>query len=254
MSTVIFKWNPAISSYTIPDYFYEMRRLAMGKPAVMNWSVWHHDRVQPADCFYWLRVGEGQPCGIVGYGGINSRPYLGKDWSGRGRRVYYVDFLPEVLLPLDGDFMLSADVLEKEIPDFNWRGGASGLVLTHEQAEKLDELWRKHILGQYDNLVLGGYDAYLDVLTEEEIYLDERMKIEICQEYKCLNLVQYLPEEDVKRVISIHKPKDEREALGLATEQELYDYVKAQGACPDGIENLATDLLKHNVNFDFYTE
>lgn len=140
MSTVIFKWNPAFSSYLMASYLYDLNSCLTGRPLDYNWSVWDHDKIHSDDKFYWVKLGYGQT-GIVGSGVVTSDPYEGSDWSGKGRRTFYVDFLPEVLLNPDALPILDTKRLTREIPDFEWDRGHSGLVLTPEQAEKLDTLW-----------------------------------------------------------------------------------------------------------------
>lgn len=39
---------------------------------------------------------------------------------------------------------LTSEQLTEVIPDFKWTGGHSGVVLTSEQAEKLEELWAEY--------------------------------------------------------------------------------------------------------------
>ena len=36
---------------------------------------------------------------------------------------------------------LNVEILEKELPDINWRKGHSGQLLSEKDAEKLNELW-----------------------------------------------------------------------------------------------------------------
>lgn len=139
MSTVIFKWNPSFSSYTMRAFCVDMESANEGW-FDYNWSVWEHDKVKKGDTFYWLKVGFGQN-GIVGKGVTTSDPYRGEDWSRKGRETYYVDFRPEVLLTPDAFRLLSSDELMCRISGVDWKGGHSGVVLTDEQAQKLDELW-----------------------------------------------------------------------------------------------------------------
>ena len=52
-----------------------------------------------------------------------------------------MDFLPDVAINPDALPILSCKELANAIPDFEWDKGHSGLVLTDEQAEKLEQVW-----------------------------------------------------------------------------------------------------------------
>lgn len=140
MNTVIFKWNPAISSYRIGNYIYDMEESAFGGTPDYNWSVWDYEKIVPGDRFFWLKVGHGS-VGIVGSGEIVSAPFEAEDWSGKGRRTFYVNFLPDVVINPAAMPILALSELERGIPGFDWRKGHSGTVLPPEAAEKLEALW-----------------------------------------------------------------------------------------------------------------
>ena len=142
MKTVIFKWNPAFSSYSMMHYLFDIRTLNLDQHQhPFNWSVWDYEQINEGDKFFWLKVGQYGQTGIVGAGIITSEPYTGEDWSGKGRKTYYVDYLPQLLINPDALPILTADELAAAIPDFEWTGGHSGLVLTDAQAARLDALW-----------------------------------------------------------------------------------------------------------------
>jgi hypothetical protein len=46
-------------------------------------------------------------------------------------------------VPADQKPPVDIEILEKEIPEIDWRKGHSGELLSEETAEKLDELWNK---------------------------------------------------------------------------------------------------------------
>jgi len=96
--------------------------------------------IHEGDRFYLVKLGYGAT-GIVGAGKITSEPYTGDDWSGKGRKTYYVDFEPELLVNPDALPILSNTMLTARIPDFSWDHGHSGLVLSDDQAIRLDRLW-----------------------------------------------------------------------------------------------------------------
>ena len=51
------------------------------------------------------------------------------------------EVLEVVVCRSDEQSPISIDVLEKAIPDIDWRRGHSGQLLSEEDAEKLNELW-----------------------------------------------------------------------------------------------------------------
>ena len=143
--TVILKWNPSISSYKMEQFEEELADMRGGWDILdANWSVWDYKNVQEGDRFYMVKVGPGEN-GIVMSGILSSEPYQLEDWSGRGRVVYYMDM--DIIDMIHPDYcpLLTSDKLTEEIPDFTWTGGHSGVILTDEQAEKLDKLWFKYL-------------------------------------------------------------------------------------------------------------
>lgn len=164
MATVIFKWNPAFSSYTMRAFLNDLWYCKDGDEDY-DWSVWDYDKIKEDDEFYWVKVGLGQT-GIVGHGVITSDPYEDEDWSGRGRRTFYVRFSPDVLINPDALPLLDCVQLAAAIPDFEWDKGHSGLVLTDAQAEKLGHLWSDYMESnkkEFLEKALNGDDRiYLD--------------------------------------------------------------------------------------------
>lgn len=104
-----------------------------------NWNVWEYDKVCCVDRFFMVKVGLGVN-GIVMSGTFSSEPYQDEDWSGKGRKVFYMDMEIEEMIHPYSVPLLTSEELAKEIPDFVWTGGHSGQVLTEEQTVKLQEL------------------------------------------------------------------------------------------------------------------
>ena len=169
MKTVIFKWNPAFSSYSMLHYLHDMYNLRLSDESDYNWSVWDWQQISKGDRFYWVKVGMYGQTGIVASGTITSKPYKGEDWSGRGRETYYVDFLPNLLLNPDALPILTCHELEQTIPDFEWAKGHSGLVLSDDQAARLDHLWKEFI---NHNQTLFA-ETLLKHNNEDLIYLEQ---------------------------------------------------------------------------------
>lgn len=143
-------WNPEISSFKMKDY---MKGMLHFDSFGLNWSVWDHEEIHEFDEFFMVRVGSGKT-GIVMKGTVLSDPYLSKDWSGRGRKVYYIDLNVCVMVNPELATLLTTDELAKHIPDFDWTSGHSGRVLTKDQSLKLMNLWNSHqdtIIDEFDN-------------------------------------------------------------------------------------------------------
>lgn len=147
-NTIILMWNPAISSVK-PDYHAFCIENLLTE--YFNWSVWEHEKAKCGDRFFLVKVGEGRT-GIVMSGVFNSHPYESGDWSGRGRRTFYMDMLPNVILDPEKAPMLTNEELYKAIPSFEWKGGHSGRLLAQEDAKKLEELWAKFIQENEDSV------------------------------------------------------------------------------------------------------
>ncbi|MBQ6962102.1 MAG: hypothetical protein IJP79_00130 [Paludibacteraceae bacterium] len=144
MNTVILKWNPAFSSYSMSQYLGELYNLVNYHEYDFNWSVWDYDKIHAGDRYYWVKLGYGQT-GIVSSGTITSDPYQGEDWSGKGRKTYYVDFEPDVMINPDTLPILTSQELSNEMPDFDWSKGHSGVVLNEQQSTSVEILWKNFI-------------------------------------------------------------------------------------------------------------
>jgi hypothetical protein len=79
-------------------------------------------------------------------GTISGTPYPDEDWSGKGRKVYYIRMsLTNMIHPDRTPLLLTTDELTEAIPDFNWREGHSGEILNDIQSAKLEEVWANYI-------------------------------------------------------------------------------------------------------------
>ena len=144
-NTVILMWNPSISSYTMERFEKDLRSLSHGWiPDDFNWSVWNYENAREDDRFFMVKVGPGTN-GIVMSGTFSSNPYQVEDWSGKGRKVFYMDMLIEEMIHPDRCPILTSEKLAAEIPDFVWDGGHSGQLLNEEQADKLNQLWNEYL-------------------------------------------------------------------------------------------------------------
>ncbi len=141
--TFIMRWNTDISNY----HLYEFRE-AMGDfydPGFYyEWSIWDYRKVHLGDTFYMIRTGSGRQ-GVVMHGTIIGRPYPDEDWSGKGRRVYYIRMRLDAMIDPDAaPLLLTTDQLGEAVPDFDWTTGHSGVMLTDSQAVALQRVWQEY--------------------------------------------------------------------------------------------------------------
>ncbi|MDE6296406.1 MAG: hypothetical protein K2L89_01035 [Muribaculaceae bacterium] len=135
--------------------------LANNGNADMNWSIWDADKVKKGDTCFLLKVGYGQT-GITARGTITSDPYSGEDWSWRDRPTKYCDFNFDTIINPDAYPILSSSELKKAIPDFDWYGGHSGIVLSDTQGEKLEQLWHEYMQSQ---------STYFEKASDQNLFL-----------------------------------------------------------------------------------
>lgn len=157
MSTFALFWNPAISSWKLENH----REFLRARPCCysLNWSIWEHDKAGSGDRFVMVRCKNKpvpgkvnkygrplwEPCvdastGICIVGTFLSDPYLGEDWSGKGRETYYVDLDIEQMSDPDECVIIGTRELIAKIPEFDWKGGHSGRMLDEASELKLESM------------------------------------------------------------------------------------------------------------------
>jgi hypothetical protein len=141
--TFIMRWNTDISNYTLAEF-----QEAMGnffEPGFYyDWSIWDYQKAHVGDRFYMVRTGKGKH-GVVMHGYIMGEPYPDEDWSGKGRRVYYIRMKPlNMVDPERSPLLVTTDELSEKIPGFDWEEGHSGMILSDEQAAKLEAIWARY--------------------------------------------------------------------------------------------------------------
>lgn len=82
-----------------------------------NWCVWDYENVKKGDRFFMVKVGPGTN-GVVMSGIFTSEPYQDKDWSGKGRKVFYMDMQINEMIHPDRCSILTSEMLTAEIQDF----------------------------------------------------------------------------------------------------------------------------------------
>ena len=159
----ILFWNPDISSMTAQRMVREMPRI-IEYGGYFNWCFWEYENVKPGDECFLVRCNDSSGHhGIVLKGKIISDPYVSQDWSGRGRKIYYADWYPQEFIDSEEVAPLSPDVLEREMPDFGWRGGHSGRPLPAPCEPVLERLWYDHLKALYRD----GHEFHVNARANE---------------------------------------------------------------------------------------
>lgn len=136
----ILRWKPAISSFSLDDYRKCIRDLPDWWEG--NWSVYEYEKAHKGDKFYMVRVGEGNT-GVVFRGEFESDPYEGDDWAGTDKKRHYMDMICFDSVDPDEPANITAEELQKAIPEVDWMHGHSGVLLTDDQARRLNKLWEE---------------------------------------------------------------------------------------------------------------
>ena len=141
--TYLLRWNPSISSFKLENY----RKATTECPDGFgfDWSIYEWEDAHENDRYYMLRTGD-ENAGIVWHGIFTSEPYEDEDWAGQGKQRHYMKMDCYDCVPADQKPSIDIELLEKEIPEIDWRKGHSGELLTEEVADKLDELWEREML------------------------------------------------------------------------------------------------------------
>ena len=143
LHTFILMWNPAISSITIHNHIDSIAHIDDWE---FNWSVYEWEKTKLGDRFYLVRVGEGNT-GIVMSGIFTSEPYTERDWNRirKTKEIHYMDMQPNFIVNPETMPIITTAQLQEAIPDFEWRKGHSGTLLTDVQARKLEELFAGYL-------------------------------------------------------------------------------------------------------------
>lgn len=141
----LLRWNPALSSYTMERLDEDMTDWANGEWCDdFDWSVHDWQKARKGDRFFMLRVGEGNT-GVFAAGRFTSDPFLGDDWSGKGREVHYMTMEFETVFHPEHAEIITTEELRAELPEIDWSGGHSGVMLDAESAERLELMWRDYV-------------------------------------------------------------------------------------------------------------
>ncbi|MCM1378401.1 MAG: hypothetical protein NC097_08025 [Clostridium sp.] len=252
MSVVILKWNPGFSSYTMVRFLNHLEKCVFsnGKDVGMNWSIWDYKRVHKEDKFYMLKVGYGQT-GIVAAGTITSEPYADEDWAWRNRPTQYCDFDYEVMINPDAYPLLDSTALLQGIPDFDWKGGHSGVVLTEEQGVKFEAMWKDYLQRQKEyfdkasdhNLFMSSTSDVTDNLPYSMRFTEDYNDYEVIIEFETGKIVNKIVISNYERLLGKFGVKSWR-ALRMLFRENYPDTA--------GLQTLCGDLFRNQIAFNTY--
>ena len=142
--TFIMRWNTDISNYKLCEFEDAMDDFEEDD-FYYDWSIWDYQKAHYGDKFYMIRTGSGKH-GVVMHGTIIGTPYSDEDWSGKGRKVYYIRMsLSHMIHPDKSPLLLTTEELSKAMPSFNWEEGHSGMILDDITAMRLSEAWHDYV-------------------------------------------------------------------------------------------------------------
>ena len=93
MKTVIFKWNPAFSSYNMHHYLSDLIDMVTEYEPDYNWSVWDWKQIHEGDRFFWVKVGMYGQTGIVASGkSLQSRTKMKTGLAKEEKLIMWISF------------------------------------------------------------------------------------------------------------------------------------------------------------------
>ncbi len=249
MGIVILKWNPAFSSYTMVRFLNHLEKCALANDGSigMNWSVWEYGKVHKGDTCFLLKVGYGQT-GIVARGVITSEPYSGEDWSWRNRPTMYCDFDFEVMINPDAFPLLTSAELSEAIPEFDWFGGHSGMVLTEGQGEKLEQLWQNYMQRQAADFEKAS-DQNLFLLSGSVSPIGAPYTLQREDSYSGPKIILEKEEGDLHTRLNIYNYHRVLGKFGVRSWRALQQLLFQRYPTAEALPNLCADLFQAEVDF-----
>lgn len=255
MSIVILKWNPGFSSYTMARFLNDLEKCALANNGNigMNWSIWDADKVKKGDTCFLLKVGYGQT-GIVARGTITSDPYSDEDWAWRNRPTKYCDFIFETMINPDAYPILTSAGLKQAIPDFDWSGGHSGIVLTETQCEELERQWREYMSNQASFFEKAS-DQNLFLLAPAVAADGLAYTMTLCNAYDGKFIQIKSNDGEVIIKISIYNYFRTLGKFGVKSWRALQHLLYEKYPAASDLQRLCADMFRYQIGFnvDFYT-
>ncbi len=143
MATYLFTWNPERwkwDSLEEDSASYQRRGYLDGR-----WSCGVTKKIVPGDRSFLIKLGKGEPKGIMASGVAVSAPLEAPHYSDPKRTANYADLRYDVLLNPNKENLLPRSLLLSELPEVHWSPQGSGISVAPEAAARLEELWRHHL-------------------------------------------------------------------------------------------------------------
>jgi hypothetical protein len=143
MGVVLLTWNPDHWSVAeIVDFSKKLQTL----PFQRNWSCNTYN-VVVGDHFFILLQGKSTQRGIVAYGRVLSKPFIGDHWNAskrlEGEKVRYITIEIQEYLDPSSMIILSTKFLNERFPNQHWSPQSSGITVLSEYHALLISEWRK---------------------------------------------------------------------------------------------------------------
>ena len=177
----VLRWNPTISGFTREDfenYFAQYKgEKDLDHDNKLDWNVYDWKSVMHRDLYVMVQVGQ-KVNGIVWGGFFGFFPYQYKKTDGTLTASHFFETDVQYMHRIENTGILTADRLQKAVPEVDWLHGHSGEILSIESAEKLglflvDELKR----------VETNKDIYFDDFNEKKYVLADILTF-MCPELK----------------------------------------------------------------------
>ena len=116
----------------------------------MSWSVFNWKEVTHLDLFVMMKVGTS--CnGLTWFGFLRFPPFQYENEDGHLTKSTFFETAPMFMHRIEKTHLLTAEKLNREIPEVDWEHGHSGEMISVEAAEKLAMLVGRELMFQEDN-------------------------------------------------------------------------------------------------------
>ena len=111
-----------------------------------RWSCGVTKKIVKGDRAFLIKLGTEKPTGIMASGYSLSETFEAEHYSDPQRTALYTELRYDILLHPKKERLLEREYLNQIIPEVKWSPQASGMTIHPEQAEKLEEIWKDHLL------------------------------------------------------------------------------------------------------------
>lgn len=138
MATIILKWNPTKSKFRMKRFLSELGNNNFGEGNILYWFASRPNKIHRGDHLYFVKVGDYGEVGIVMAGKVFGETQEGLDE--KGEKCYFFDYIPNFMMNPNAVPIITCDMLEKSIPEVDWRSEKSEIILDEKQVETLENM------------------------------------------------------------------------------------------------------------------